>query len=325
MMNLQLPPHYCKTDVMRSVLVHPDCFDVFPYIADKSVDMICCDLPYGTTACAWDVIIPFDKLWNEYKRIIKDKGVIVLFGSEPFSSLLRTSNLDWYKYDWIWEKNNAGNFQLVKYQPLKIHETISVFYNETPDMEFANIMLENMKRLELKNIDVSRLELSRTGGMTGWVTNKLNGSQLPTAEQWDKICNLFGIENKYYEILSTVKRITYNLDLDDTDIICSNKGKAGSLGHLSSESKRDNYIQTKTGYPKSILKYDRENGLHPTQKPVELMKYLIKTYSNEDDVVMDNCMGSNTTGLACKELNRQYIGIEKDKNYYDVSVSRVLS
>jgi DNA modification methylase len=310
---------------MRSVLVHADCFEVFPYIADKSVNLILCDLPYGTTACAWDVIIPFDKLWNEYKRIIKDKGVIVLFGSEPFSSLLRISNLDWYKYDWIWEKNNAGNFQLVKYQPLKIHETISVFYNETPDMEFANIMLENMKRLELKNIDVSRLELSRTGGMTGWVTNKLNGSQLPTAEQWDKICNLFGIENKYYEILSTVKRITYNLDLDDTDIICSNKGKAGSLGHLSSESKRDNYIQTKTGYPKSILKYDRENGLHPTQKPLELMKYLIKTYSNEDDVVMDNCMGSNTTGLACKELNRQYIGIEKDKNYYDVSVSRVLS
>jgi len=325
MMNLQLPPHYCKTDVMRSVLVHADCFDVFPYIADKSVDMICCDLPYGTTACAWDVIIPFDKLWNEYKRIIKDKGVIVLFGSEPFSSLLRTSNLDWYKYDWIWEKNNAGNFQLVKYQPLKIHESISVFYNENPDMEFANIMLENMKRLKLKNIDVSKLELSRTGGMTGWVTNKLNGSQLPTAEQWDKICNLFGIENKYYEILSTVKRVTYNLDLDDTDIICSNKGKAGSLGHLSSESKRDNYIQTKTGYPKSILKYDRENGLHPTQKPLELMKYLIKTYSNENDVVMDNCMGSNTTGLACKELNRQYIGIEKDKNYYDVSVSRVLS
>ena len=310
---------------MRSVLVHADCFDVFPYIADKSVDMICCDLPYGTTACAWDVIIPFDKLWNEYKRIIKDKGVIVLFGSEPFSSLLRTSNLNWYKYDWIWEKNNAGNFQLVNYQPLKIHETISVFYNETPNMEFANIMVENMKRLNLKQIDVSKLELSRTGGMTGWVTNKMNGSQLPTEQQWSKICGLFGIENQYDKILSTVKKITYNLELDDTELILSNKGKAGTLGHLSSESKRDNYIQTKTGYPKSILKYDRENGLHPTQKPLELMKYLIKTYSNEDDVVMDNCMGSNTTGLACKELNRQYIGIEKDKNYYDVSVSRVLS
>jgi DNA modification methylase len=324
-MNLPLPPHYCKTDVMRSVLIHADCFDVFPYIADKSVDMICCDLPYGTTACAWDIIIPFDKLWNEYKRIIKDKGVIVLFGSEPFSSLLRTSNLNWYKYDWIWEKNNAGNFQLVNYQPLKIHETISVFYNETPNMEFANIMVENMKRLNLKQIEVSKLELSRTGGMTGWVTNKMNGSQLPTEQQWSKICDLFGIENQYDKILSTVKKITYNLELDDTELILSNKGKAGTLGHLSSESKRDNYIQTKTGYPKSILKYDRENGLHPTQKPLELMKYLIKTYSNEDDVVMDNCMGSNTTGLACKELNRQYIGIEKDKNYYDVSVSRLLS
>ena len=308
---------------MRSVLVHADCFDVFPYIADKSVDMICCDLPYGTTACAWDIIIPFDKLWNEYKRIIKDKGVIVLFGSEPFSSLLRTSNLNWYKYDWIWEKNNAGNFQLVNYQPLKIHETISVFYNETPNMEFANIMVENMKRLNLKQIDVSKLELSRTGGMTGWVTNKMNGSQLPTEQQWSKICDLFGIENQYDKILSTVKKITYNLELDDTELILSNKGKAGTLGHLSSESKRDNYIQTKTGYPKSILKYDRENGLHPTQKPLELIKYLIKTYSNEYDVVMDNCMGGNTTGLACKELNRQYIGIEKEKAYYDIAVKRL--
>lgn len=310
---------------MRSVLINADCFDVFPYIADKSVNLICCDLPYGTTACKWDIIIPFDKLWNEYKRIVKDKGVIILFGSEPFSSLLRTSNLDWYKYDWIWEKNNAGNFQLVNYQPLKIHETISVFYNETPNMEFANIMVENMKRLNLKQIDVSKLELSRTGGMTGWVTNKMNGSQLPTEQQWSKICDLFGIENQYDKILSTVKKITYNLELDNTELILSNKGKAGTLGHLSSESKRDNYIQTKTGYPKSILKYDRENGLHPTQKSLDLMKYLIKTYSNEDDVVMDNCMGSNTTGLACKELNRQYIGIEKDKKYYDVSVSRVLS
>jgi site-specific DNA-methyltransferase (adenine-specific) len=321
-MNLQLPPHYCKTDVMRSVLVHADCFDVFPYIADKSVDMICCDLPYGTTACAWDVIIPFDKLWNEYKRIIKDKGVIVLFGSEPFSSLLRTSNLNWYKYDWIWEKNNAGNFQLVNYQPLKIHETISVFYNETPNMEFANIMVENMKRLNLKQIDVSKLELSRTGGMTGWVTNKMNGSQLPTEQQWSKICGLFGIENQYDKILSTVKKITYNLELDDTELILSNKGKAGTLGHLSSESKRDNYIQTKTGYPKSILKYDRENGLHPTQKPLELIEYLVKTYTNENDMVLDNCMGSGTTNLACIKLNRKSIGIEKEKQYYDVAVRR---
>ncbi len=300
-----------------------DTIEQMKLISDKSIDLICCDLPYGTTACTWDVIIPFDELWNQYKRIIKDKGVIVLFGSEPFSSLLRTSNLDWYKYDWIWEKNNAGNFQLVNYQPLKIHESISVFYNETPNMEFANIMKENMKRLNLKQIEISKLELSRTGGITGWVTNKLNGSQLPTEQQWSKICNLFEIENKYDEILLTVKKITYNLELFDTELILSNKGKAGTLGHLSSENKRETYIQNKTGYPKSILRYNRENGLHPTQKPIPLMEFLIKTYSNENETILDNTMGSCSSGIACINLNRNFIGIENNKKYYNVSVNRV--
>ena len=304
-------------------LRYGDTIEQMKLIPDKSIDFICCDLPYGTTACVWDIIIPFDKLWEQYKRIIKDKGVIVLFGSEPFSSLLRTSNLDWYKYDWIWEKNNAGNFQLVNYQPLKIHETISVFYNETPNMEFANIMVENMKRLNLKQIDVSKLELSKTGGMTGWVTNKMNGSQLPTEQQWDKICNLFGIENKYDEILSTVKKITYNLELDETELILSNKGKAGTLGHLSSESKRETYIQDKTGYPKSILKYSRENGLHPTQKPIPLMEFLIKTYSNENETVLDNTMGSGTTAIACINLNRNFIGIELEEKYFKIAEERI--
>ena len=304
-------------------LRYGDTIEQMKLIPDKSIDFICCDLPYGTTACVWDIIIPFDKLWEQYRRIIKEKGVIVLFGSEPFSSLLRTSNLDWYKYDWIWEKNNAGNFQLVNHQPLKIHETISVFYNETPNMEFADIMIKNMKRLNLKQIDVSKLELSRTGGMTGWVTNKMNGSQLPTKQQWTKICDLFGIENKYNEILSTVKKVTYNLYLDDTELILSNKGKAGTLGYLSSESKRETYIQDKTGYPKSILRYNRENGLHPTQKPIPLMEFLIKTYSNENEIVLDNTMGSGTTGLACLKTNRQFIGIEKEKQYYDVAVRRL--
>lgn len=300
-----------------------DTIEQMKLISDKSIDLICCDLPYGTTACTWDVIIPFDELWNQYKRIIKDKGVIVLFGSEPFSSLLRTSNLDWYKYDWIWEKNNAGNFQLVNYQPLKIHESISVFYNETPNMEFANIMKENMKRLNLKQIEISKLERSRTGGITGWVTNKLNGSQLPTEQQWSKICNLFEIENKYDEILLTVKKITYNLELFDTELILSNKGKAGTLGHLSSGNKRETYIQDKTGYPKSILRYNRENGLHPTQKPIPLMEFLIKTYSNENETVLDNTMGSCSSGIACINLNRNFIGIENNKKYYNVSVNRV--
>ena len=220
-----------------------DCLEVMKTIPDKSIDAIITDPPYGTTACEWDTIIPFEPMWKELNRVIKPNGAIVLFGSQPFTSTLIMSNIKNYKYDWIWEKNNASNFQLVNYQPLKIHETISVFYSETPNRGFANIMIENMKRLKLKQIDISKLELSRNGGLTGWVTNKLNGSQLPTKQQWNKICDLFGIENKYDEILANVKK-TYNLELDDTKLILSNKGKAGTLGHLSSESKRETYIHT---------------------------------------------------------------------------------
>ncbi len=300
-----------------------DCLDIMPNIDDKSVDLIICDLPYGTTACKWDIIIPFASLWYQYKRIIKDKGVIVLFGSEPFSSMLRLSNIEWYKYDWVWEKNNAGNFQLVNYQPLKIHENIIVFYNESPIMDFANIMVEYMNRLNLKISDISKLLLSRNGKMTGWVSNKLNGSQLPSIEQWEKICDLFKIENKYYEIMSNIKKVTYNTILQDVDVLCSNKGKSGRLGHISSLNKRETYRQTKTGYPKSILRYDREVGLHPTQKPVKLLEFLIKTFSNENEVVLDNCAGSFSSAIACINTNRQGIFIEKDKYYFDIGRERV--
>lgn len=263
MMNLPLPPHYCKTDVMRSVLVHADCFDVFPYIADKSVNLILCDLPYGTTACKWDSILPFDKLWKEYERIITDNGAIVLTASQPFTSALVMSNPKIFKYEWVWDKVSHTNPFIAKYRCLSVHENILVFAK----------------------------------GKT-----------------------------------------TYNPQKYFNGVVRNDKGKNGKrLGELFINNDAG-YTRNMDGFanPKSIITIQREsisgsneartkNSLHPTQKPLELMKYLIKTYSNEDDVVMDNCMGSNTTGLACKELNRQYIGIEKDKNYYDVSVSRVLS
>ena len=241
-----------------------------------------------------------------------------MFGSEPFSSALRMSNIKNYKYDWVWQKNNAGNFQLVNYQPLKIHENISVFCSETPNMGFSEIMKSNMKRLNLKQIDVSKLQLSKNGNLTGWVTNKLNCSQPPTKEQWSKICNLFDIEDEYDKL-----SVTYNLDLQDTNIECSNKGKAGYLGHLSSENKRDTYTQTKTDYPKSILKYNRENDYHPTQKPVALMEHLIKTYTNEGETVLDFTMGSGSTGVACVNTNRNFIGIELDDVYFKTAKNRI--
>ena len=258
MMNLQLPPHYCKTDVMRSVLVHADCFDVFPYIADKSVNLILCDLPYGTTACKWDSVLPLDKLWNEYKRI---SNTVILFSSQPFTTDLINSARDWFKYEIIWDKVGGSNFQLSKVQPLKRHENILIFGN-------GKTLYNPQMKIRDKPKDYS---------------------------------------NSSYNALKN------GMHFNSTDFESAKK--------IRTEKYPDSVIEI-GGQSKECNNVHR---IHNTQKPLELMKYLIKTYSNEDDIVMDNCMGSNTTGLACKELNRQYIGIEKDKNYYDVSVSRVLS
>ena len=226
-----------------------DCLEIMKTIEDNSIDMILCDLPYGTTACKWDTIIPFEPLWKQYKRIIKDNGAIVLTASQPFTSALVISNIKMFKYEWIWEKNNASNFQLVKYQPLKFHEDILVF-------------------------------------------SKNSNIYIP---QGTKIC----------------------------DIEQSNIGKAGSLNHLSSEKHRNTYKQTTKNYPRSIIKINRETGLHPTQKPVALFEYLIKTYTNKGDFVLDNCMGSGTTGVACVNTNRDFIGIELDENYFKIAENRI--
>ena len=235
-------------------LIKGDCLEVMKNIKDKSIDMILCDLPYGTTDCKWDAIIPFEPLWEQYNRIIKDNGAIVLFGSEPFSSALRMSNIKDYRYDLIWEKNNAGNFQLAKKQFLKYHENISVFYKKQPTYNPQGII---------------KLE---------------------------------------------------------KPVIQSNKGKAGKLGHLGSEKKREVYSQEYTNYPKSILRFARPSKpLHPTQKPTELLKYLIKTYTNDRETILDNCMGSGSTGQAVLEVGggRKFIGIEMNDNYFDIAYNRI--
>jgi len=227
-----------------------DCLEIMPQIPDKSIDMILCDLPYGTTACKWDTIIPFEPLWEQYKRIIKDNGAIVLTASQPFTSALVMSNIKMFKYEWIWDKKVASNSQLAKYQPLKIHENILIF------------------------------------------GNKLN-----------------------YKPQGLV----------DCKIIRTNDNRSKGVGHIGSEKKRREFLQTKTGYPKSIINFKPSNlnKLHPTQKPVALFEYLIKTYTNEGDTVLDNCAGSGTTGVACKNLNRNCILIEKDETYYKIAERRI--
>lgn len=230
-------------------LMQGNCLEILKTIPDGSVDLILTDPPYGTTSCKWDIVIPFEAMWEQLNRVIKPSGAIVLFGSEPFSSALRMSNIKQYKYDWVWEKEQGVNFQLCKKQPLKIHETISVF-----SLKSHNYFPQGLIACDIKK---------------------------------------------------------------------SNKGKGGNLGHLSSEDKRKEYKQGWSNYPKTIQRFNRERGLHPTQKPVALLEYLIKTYTQENETVLDFTMGSGSTGVACVNTNRSFIGIELDQNYFEIAKKRI--
>lgn len=247
-------------------LWHGDCLELMKNISDKSIDMILCDLPYGTqknNGCKWDVIIPFEPLWEQYSRIIKDNGAICLFGKEPFSSLLRISNLSMYKYDWIWGKDTKSNFMQANYQPLNNIEIISVF-----SKAYAREIKDKIKM----------------------VYN-------PQFEKGEE-----------YKIPKSTKT---------TEIFASNH-KNGKYEHKI----RDTSLR----YPYVTLEFKSIKGkdkLHPTQKPVPLLEYLIKTYTNEGDIVLDNCMGSGSTGVACKNLNRKFIGIELDENYFNIAKERI--
>ena len=233
-----------------------DCLEKMKDISDNSIDMILADLPYGTTACKWDTIIPFEPLWEQYKRIIKDNGAIVLTASQPFTSALVMSNIKMFKYEWIWEKQKASNFMSAKYQPMKYHENILIF-----------------GRGKLKYIP----------------------------QMWE-------IEESKID-----KRKTIN----DTK-----SNKENIYGNLFVKRKKDNGFRC----PKSILKIDKDINInqHPTQKPVALFEYLIKTYTNEGDLVLDNVAGSGTTGIACINLNRKYILIEKELKYVKIAKGRLI-
>ena len=239
----------------KNIIYNEDCLIGMQNIPDKSVDCIICDLPYGTTACSWDNVIPFEPLWDQYKRVIKDNGAIVLFGSEPFSSQLRMSNLKNYKYDWIWDKTFGRQPQLANIQPMKQHEIISIFEKNGKKVHYY-----------------------------------------PQREKLDKPYFSSGAGN--------------------------NAGTKND--HKLGLKKLAKVYTEKT--PTTILKYKPvPNGknLHSTQKPVALLEYLIKTYTNEGELVLDNCMGSGTTAVACINTNRNFIGFELDKKFFDISIERI--
>jgi len=239
-----------------------DCLELMQDIPNGSIDMILCDLPYGTTACKWDIIIPFEPLWEQYERIIKPNGAIVLFGNEPFSSSLRFSNFKSYKYEWYWKKNIPSGFQLATIQPQRCIENILIFYKKQPT--FNKQMRDTI--INYRSV--------------------INGNIVKDKKKSE---HNFGTNPQTAERRNT-KGLKVN-PVNFIDIKC---------------------VPRATGY------------LHPTQKPVALFEYLIKTYTNEGDLVLDNCAGSGTTAIACLNTNRKYILMEKEKHYYDIINKRIL-
>lgn len=227
-------------------LYNGDCLEVMKDIPDGSIDMILCDLPYGTTACKWDVIIPFEPLWEQYNRIAKEEAAIVLFSTQPFTTLLIHSNLKNYRYNWYWKKNIVTGFSYARFQPMRTIEDICVFYKKTGKYNPVGLK-ESSRPIRIRNDK-----------------NGINGETL----------------NKAY---------------------------------------KPKY----TGYPNNLLFYSKEFGYHPTQKPVALLEYLIKTYTNENELVLDNCMGSGSTGVAALNTDRRFIGIEKEEKYFEIAKERI--
>ena len=243
---------------MDTKIYKGDCLELMKEIPDESIDFICCDPPYGTTSIKWDSVLDFNKMWDQYDRIIKPKGVMCLFGSQPFSAQLICSKLEWFRYELVWNKNKCGSPGLAKKRPMKTHENILIFYKNA-------------------------------GG-------------------------------------------TYNPQMTEgKPFKRKSKNKEGYVGkkndHGYGLKPRKEFENKGTRYPKSILNISRnfsaQQQVHPTQKPVPLMEWLIKTYSNEGEIVLDNCMGSGSTGVAAVRLNRKFIGMEYDDQYFEICQERI--
>lgn len=243
---------------MTIQLHNGDCLEVMKSIPDQSIDLILCDLPYGTTACAWDAVIPFDALWHEYRRVVR--GAIVLTAAQPFTTALIASNLADFRYCWYWNKSKVTGFANAKRQPLRCVEEVVVFYRQAPTY--------NPQGLQAFGKTVNKGKSAGGGTVQGATVGNGRGALRSGAD----------------------------------------------------------YVQEFTNYPRQVLQIPSEGRtIHPTQKPVALMEYLIRTYTNEGDVVMDNCMGSGTTGVACINTGRGFIGIERDPDYFKIAENRIVT
>jgi site-specific DNA-methyltransferase (adenine-specific) len=253
-----IKPFYNRDGI---ILYHGDCLEVMPQL-EGPFDAIISDPPFGTTACKWDTIIPFESMWEQYERLVRRNGAIVLFGSQPFTSALVMSNVAWFKYEWIWQKNKCSNFLQANFQPLKRHENILVF---------------------------SQGHITYTPKNTPMMYNPI----------------MTGVQNSF------------------------NKGQGTDTSLKSWKARRGNDYTLRSNendgqFPKSIVEFSCDTkSLHPTQKPVELLEYLVKTYTSQGDIVLDNCFGSGTTAIACQNTNRRFVGIEQKLEYIWIAAKRI--
>lgn len=321
---------------MRNIeLLHGDCLEVMKEIPAGSVDLVLTDPPYGTTSCKWDSVVPFGPMWEQLKRIVKPGGAVVLFGSEPFSSLLRSSNISWYRYDWIWVKEQSSSGLQAKIAPMKVHENISVFFQTFSDCYDTTDMFHELKQYMQGEKNKTGLNSKQIRELLGSYMAShyfTNGSQfcIPTREAYAKLqtTGYFPmpfevLQNKYQEERKRSKIDNFNLYNPQMG---SGKAYAGHFAPGAEvHGNSRHYVKGNDGtrYPTSILRFNREKGLHPTQKPVPLLEHLIKTYTNEGETVLDFTMGSGSAGVACVNTGRSFIGIELDPGYFEIAQKRI--
>ena len=315
-----------------------DCLELLPSIPDKSVDMILCDLPYGTTACEWDSIIDMNRLWEQYERVIKDNGNIILTSQGMFTADLMTFKRTWFNHDYVWVKNMHSNFALTGIQPHRIFEDVLVFRpprKDDLDIQF-NLELRTYSHKILSFINMTSKKIcEKLGNRKAEHFFYYNTSQfgLCTKETYLELIEHFKIDEMdgflSYDTLVSMKEkltylpYTYNHGATVKKQRITTKNSFISARHLGNCSDQEHISREYENYPKNVLYFDVERGLHPTQKPVALFEYLIKTYTNENEVVLDNCAGSGTTAIACINTNRRYICMEQNKEYYDKAMNRI--
>lgn len=320
---------------MKNDFLHGDCLELMKNIPDASIDMILCDLPYGTTANKWDEIIPIQNLWQHYERIIKPNGAIVLTASQPFTSLIINSNITSYRHIWYWKKSRPTGFQRVSKEPLRTIEDVVVFYRNIPYDEVKTTEQMIAFKIKLSNyfkasgLTLKQLNIACGFEASGYFRKSSSWKNVVPSEDKLKImCDKMNCPLN--ELLSELKKASKSISglvrtFNPQGVRnCNKKNKRGATGENWQELANNYYDVEFENYPTNILEIPSEGKpIHPTQKPVALFEYLINTYTNEGDLILDNCAGSGTTAIACLNTNRQFIVMEKEQKYYDIIVNRV--